>query len=188
MKRTHVAALAALPAIVATPALAHVGHETHGLAAGLAHPLAGADHLLAMLAVGLWAAALGGRAVLAVPAAFVGAMLAGFGLALAGVALPAVEPTILASVVVLGLAVAAAVRPSPAVAAALVGGFALFHGHAHGAELGSAGALAFGAGFAGSTALLHGAGIGLGTLLAHGRVVRLLGAGTALAGAALIAG
>lgn len=186
MKRLSIAVL---PALLATPALAHPGAEAHGaLAAGLAHPLSGADHVLAMLAVGLWAALLGGQAVIGLPAAFVAAMLGGFALALAGVWLPAVEPMILASVVVLGLAVAAALRPSPAVAAALVGGFALFHGHAHGAEVAGAGALAFGAGFAAATALLHAVGLGVGLLVARGALARVLGAGTALAGAALLVG
>ena len=185
MKRIAIATTA----LFATPALAHVGPEAHGVLAGAAHPFAGADHVLAMVAVGLWAASLGGRAVAAVPAAFVAAMLAGFGLALAGVRLPVVEPVVLASVVVLGLAVAMAVRPAPALAAALVGGFALFHGHAHGSELGGAGALAFGAGFVAATALLHAVGIGLGRLAgARGALPRLLGAGTALAGAGLIVG
>ena len=191
MKRISIATLAVL---FATPALAHVGPGAPGsLAAGLLHPLSGADHVLAMIAVGLWAAALGGRALWLVPAAFVGTMLAGFGLALAGLALPAVEPMILASTVVLGLALAMALRPSPAAAATLVGAFALFHGHAHGAEtglgLGTAGALAFGGGFTAATALLHAAGAGLGLMLgARGVLPRLLGAGAALAGLGLIVG
>ena len=191
MKRLSIAAL---PILFATPALAHVGPGAHGsLAAGLAHPLSGADHVLAMVAVGLWAAALGGRALWLVPGAFVGTMLAGFGLALAGLALPAVEPAILASTVVLGLAVAMALRPSPAVAATLVGAFALFHGQAHGAEMGSglgtAGALAFGGGFDAATVLLHVAGATLSRMLGgRGVLPRLLGGGAALAGAGLIVG
>ncbi len=187
MKRLSITALSVL---FATPALAHVGPGAHGsLTAGLAHPLAGADHMLAMLAVGLWAASMGGRALWLVPAAFVGTMLAGYGLALAGLALPAVEPVVLASTVVLGLAVAMAARPSPAVAATLVGGFALFHGHAHGTEPGASGALAFGAGFVAATAMLHAVGAGLGLLLGgRGKLPRLLGIGAALAGATLIAG
>lgn len=181
--------LAVLPVLFATPALAHVGAGAHGgLAAGLAHPVSGADHVLAMVAVGLWAASLGGRAVIGVPATFVTAMLAGFALALGGVWLPGVEPMIMASVVVLGLAVAAALRPSPVMAAALVGVFAIFHGHAHGAELGGADALGFGIGFAISTVLLHGAGIGAGLAMKQGLVTRLLGAGTALAGAVMMIG
>lgn len=182
----------AVPAILlSTPVSAHSGPDAHGrLAAGLAHPLSGADHVLAMTAVGLWAAALGGRAVIGVPAAFVGAMLAGYGLALSGAWLPAVEPTILASTVVLGLAVALAARPSPAAAAVLVGAFALFHGHAHGAGAGEPALLAFGAGLAAVTALLHAAGIGLGLLVARagGVLPRVLSVATALAGAGLIAG
>jgi urease accessory protein len=181
--------LAVLPALFVTPALAHTGPEAHGvLAVGLAHPFSGADHVLATVAVGLWAAGAGGRAMAGIPAAFLASMLGGFALALAGVWLPAVEPMILASVVVLGLVVAAALRPSPAVAASLVGGFALFHGHAHGAELAGVGALAFGAGLAAATTLLHAAGLGLGLLVARGAVARVLGAGTALVGAALMVG
>lgn len=184
MKRFSIATLAVL---FATPALAHVEPGAPGsLAAGLAHPISGTDHVLAMLAVGLWAAALGGRALWLVPAAFVGTMLAGFGLALAGLALPAVEPMILASSVVLGLAMAMALRPSPAAAATLVGAFALFHGHGHGSELGTAGALLFAAGFVAATALLHAAGAALGLMLGgRGALTRLLGGGAALAGAAL---
>lgn len=180
---------AILPVLLATPALAHVGPGMHhGLAAGLAHPLSGADHVLAMVAVGLWAAMLGGRAIVGVPAAFVAAMLGGFGLALAGVWLPIVEPMIIASIVVLGLVVATALRPSPAIAAVIVAAFAVFHGHAHGTEFGSAGAAAFAMGFAGATVLLHAAGIGLGLALKSGVATRVLGAGTALAGALLMVG
>lgn len=190
MMRVSIASLAALSVLIATPALAHVGPGTpSAFSAGLAHPIAGADHILAMMAVGLWAAAIGGRAVLAVPTAFIAAMVGGAALAMAGVGLPAVEPMILASVVVLGLLVAAAMRPAASAAAALVGAFAVFHGYAHGAEMGGAGALGFGAGFALSTALLHGAGIGLGLYAARStdKVSRIAGAATALAGLGLMA-
>lgn len=192
MKKLPLAAFAAL-VLSAAPAFAHLNPEEHGsLMAGLSHPVFGADHVLAMVAVGLWAAQIGGRAVLAVPATFVTVMMLGFGLALAGLPLPFVEPAILASVVALGLLVAMAVKLDTRLAMGLVGLFALFHGHAHGAELGSAGALSFGIGFAIATALLHAAGIGLGlglTRLGHGRILaRLTGAATALAGVALMAG
>lgn len=173
------------------PALAHLAPGEHGsFAAGFSHPLFGADHILAMVAVGLWAAQIGGRAMWAVPASFVALMLAGFGLALAGVPLPFVEPAILASVVALGLLVALAVRVPAGVGAAVVGLFALFHGHAHGGEIGSATALAYGAGFALATTLLHGAGIGLGLLAGRSGAIatRVLGGLTALGGIVLAAG
>ncbi|AWI58060.1 hypothetical protein AB395_00002408 [Sinorhizobium fredii CCBAU 45436] len=177
----------------AAPAFAHLDPAEHGsLAAGLSHPFFGADHVLAIVAVGLWAAQIGGRALWAVPAAFVAMMAVGFGLALAAVPLPFVEPAILASVVALGLIVAMAVRFDVAPAAAIVGIFALFHGHAHGGELGPAGAWSFAMGFIIATALLHAIGVGLGIALArlssNGTLARLLGGVTALAGAALIFG
>lgn len=156
-----------LPALVfaltAGPAFAHLPSGEYGsVASGFTHPLTGLDHILAMVAVGLWASLIGGRALWMVPLAFVGAMFAGFGLSLAGVSLPVIEPMILASTVVLGLSVAAAFRPDVRICAALVGFFALFHGAAHGGELGQATALKFGFGFVVATALLHVAGIALG--------------------------
>jgi urease accessory protein len=192
MKTRMLIATAALGASTA-PAFAHLDPAEHGsLAAGFSHPFFGADHVLAMVAVGLWAAQIGGRALWAVPAAFVAMMAVGFGLALAAVPLPFVEPAILASVVALGLVVAMAVRLDAAPAAALVGIFALFHGHAHGGELGQAGAWTLAAGFIIATALLHTAGVGLGIALAtlsnNGILARMLGAITALAGAVLIFG
>jgi len=129
--------------------------------AGFAHPMAGADHLVAMVTVGLWAARLGGAARWALPASFVGFMLIGGLLAAPGVApLPAGEQVIVASVFVLGLAVLAAVRLPAWLAAAFVATFALFHGHAHGIE--SAGDPRFLAGVLGATALLHAIGLALG--------------------------
>src|SRR5690606_19576432 len=108
MKKTTVLAAVAM-ALTASPAFAHLNPAEHGsFAAGFTHPLSGADHILAMVAVGLWAAMLGGRALFVVPAAFVGVMLLGFVAALLGMPLPFVEPVILASVVVLGLMVALA--------------------------------------------------------------------------------
>ncbi|MBZ8134028.1 HupE/UreJ family protein [Afifella sp. IM 167] len=177
------------------PAFAHLNPGEHGsFAAGFSHPMFGLDHILAMVAVGLWAAMLGGRAVWAVPSAFVGTMVIGFALALSGIALPFVEPVILASVVVLGLVVAMAVRLPAAAGAVLVGLFALFHGHAHGGEIGSATAMSYLAGFALATAALHGVGIGTGLLLGASRsrtgfaLARGLGGATALAGIGLFAG
>lgn len=187
-------ALAALIALAAPPALAHLDPAAHGsVMAGVTHPLSGADHILAMVAVGLWAVTLGGRALWALPAAFVGSMAAGFLLSLAGVGLPAVEPMILASVMVLGLAVALAVRLPLGASLALAGLFGLFHGHAHGGELGAATALRFGLGFVLATAGLHAAGVGLGIGLGRlagrgGATLRALGAATALGGAWLAIG
>jgi urease accessory protein len=111
---------------------------------------------------------IGGRAIWIVPSAFVGTMIVGFVLALIGAPLPFVEPVILASVVVLGLLIAASVNVPVAASAALVGIFALFHGHAHGGELGAAAAFPYMLGFALATALLHIAGIGFGLVLGSG--------------------
>ncbi|EYR83471.1 HupE/UreJ family protein [Shinella sp. 838] len=185
-------ALAAL-AVTAVPAFAHLNPEEHGsFMAGFSHPLFGLDHILVMVAVGLWAAQIGGKALWGVPAAFVTTMAVGFGLALAGIDLPFVEPAILASVVALGLLVAMAVKLDTAASAAIVATFALFHGHAHGGELGSAGAFEFGVGFVVATALLHIAGIGFGlgiVRLSGGAIAaRILGAITALTGLVLAFG
>ncbi|POO57951.1 HupE/UreJ family protein [Agrobacterium rosae] len=178
------------------PAFAHLNPEEHGsFMAGFSHPLFGADHILVMIAVGIWAAQIATssdrkNAFLIVPAAFVGTMAIGFLLALGGIELPFVEPAILASVIALGLLVAMATRVPVSAAAAIVGIFALFHGHAHGGELGSAGALQFGVGFVIATALLHVAGIALGLGIAKlGTVAaRIVGGVTALAGLSLVFG
>jgi urease accessory protein len=183
-------------AAAAAPAFAHLDPEAHGsFAAGVSHPIFGADHVLAMVAVGLWAsqiaAATGRKAALfAVPAAFVGTMALGFALAVMGISLPFVEPAILASVIGLGLLVAMAVRLPVVASAAVVGMFALFHGHAHGGELGAAGALQFGLGFVFATALLHAAGAVLGVALGRfaPTMTRIAGSLTALAGLSLVFG
>lgn len=153
-----------------SPALAHVGAgTTTSLAAGFHHPLSGLDHMAAMVAVGLWAALRGGRALWAWPLAFVAVMVAGGAMGMAQMPLPLVEPAIVASVVALGLLVALAVDLPIAAGAAIIGLFALFHGHAHGSEVPPAvsGAL-YMAGFALATAGLHlagmAAGLGLGSL------------------------
>ena len=181
-------ALVALSILLAAtlPAFAHLDPAEHGsFAAGLSHPLFGLDHILAMVAVGLWAAQQGGRAVWLVPSAFVGTMAIGFAVAIGGVPLPLVEPVILASVVFIGVAIALAL-PIPTLAiAGLVGFFAFFHGHAHGGELGAAGAWEFAIGFILATAALHAAGIaaGLGLARLSGKLVtRAAGAATAMGG------
>jgi len=176
----------------AVPAFAHLDPAEHGsFMAGASHPLFGVDHILAMVAIGLWAALLGTndrRTLWLVPAAFVGTMLAGFLAAAAGSPLPLVEPVILASVVVIGLLAAAAFAVPIAAAMTLAGIFAFFHGHAHGVEMGAASPFAYGAGFALSTALLHIAGvaIGMAPVRLHGQagrsISRIAGAATAFGG------
>ena len=176
--------LLALCFLLPSLAQAHVspGHS-NGITNGLSHPLLGLDHLLAMLAVGLWAAQLGGRARWLVPATFVGLMTAGGAMGMAGFALPFVEGGVLASVLMLGVLIAAAVRLPLAASMAIVGLFAVFHGHAHGTAMqaGSSG-LAYGLGFVLTTAGLHVCGLGLGGLAQqHSKPPLLRYAGAALA-------
>jgi urease accessory protein len=181
----------AVLAAMAAPAFAHINPLEHGsFMTGLGHPFSGADHVLAMVAVGLWAAQIGGRAKWIVPASFVSMMAVGFLLAMNGVYLPFVEPGILASVVGLGLLVALAIRVPVPVGAAVVGVFALFHGHAHGGEMGAATPLSFAAGFVIATAILHMIGLALGMAIGSRSQTlgRTLGALTALGGAALMLG
>ena len=175
--------IAAIPAF----ALAHSGHEhTSSIMAGFMHPLGGLDHLLAMLAIGLWAASLGGRAQLLVPMAFVGTMLIGGGLTIAGIHVPFIEQGILLSVILMGVLLLAAVRSSLAICIAIAGVFALFHGAAHGLEmpLNSSG-IQYALGFASATALLHIVGMGFGTVITrlHAPIAnRLIGCAIALSG------
>jgi urease accessory protein len=172
------------------PALAHTGLEhAFSFASGFAHPWTGLDHMLAMVAVGLWAGLVGRRALWAWPAAFVGVMVGGGALGMAGVAVPLAEPGILASVIALGLLVLTAAQLPVALGAALVGVFALLHGHAHGAELPSGAAAAtYAVGFALATALLHVIGLGIAYLCRSDSgklIVRGAGAAVAVAGVAL---
>lgn len=191
----RIAAAAITLAAMTAPAFAHLDPVEHGsFMAGFTHPLFGLDHILAMVAVGLWAASVGAmdssrKALWAVPAAFVATMAIGFAAAILGVPLPFVEPVILASVIFIGIIVALALPLPTAGVAAVVAFFALFHGHAHGGEMGEAGALGYAAGFLVATALLHAAGIALGLvagrLLATTRgaiATRLAGGLTALGG------
>ena len=174
-----------LPLILApTLALAHGTHDAGTFLSGTVHPIGGADHVLAMVAVGLLAAQAGGRALWAMPASFVGAMLAGGALGFAGLALPAVEPMILASVVILGVLVAMAVRLPLTATLPMIALFGVAHGWAHGAEGPASGMAIYAAGFALVTAALHGAGIVLGRGL-NGWGQRGLGGAAALAGLAL---
>jgi urease accessory protein len=158
--------IAASAALMVLPgaALAHTGAgATSSFAHGFAHPIGGLDHVLAMVAVGLYAALLGGRALWLVPT-FVGVMAVGGALGMAGLTLPHVEIGIALSVIALGLAIARRIDLPTLIATVLVGVFAVFHGHAHGAGMPDATALAYAAGFLLATALLHGVGIGLGSL------------------------
>lgn len=174
-------------------AFAHVGAgSTASFAAGVAHPLSGLDHVTVMVAVGLWAALKGNRALWVWPATFVGVMLVGGALGMAQVPVPFVEPGILASVVALGLLVALAVELPVAAGAAIVGVFALLHGHAHGTEVAeSMSGAEYMAGFAVATATLHGVGIGFALLIQRARwrqVVRIAGAACAAVGIGLFTG
>ena len=191
------AVLAAFLFLTPSLALAHPGlaGHSHDLVSGLAHPFSGIDHVLAMVAVGLFAAQLGGRALWLVPASFV-AMMAASGLAaMSGIVLPLAETGIALSIVALGGAIAARLALPIAAAMAMVGFFAIFHGYAHGLETPeTASGLLYGLGFVTATALLHGLGIGTGLALgrtdgAFGRsLVRVAGCLTAIIGVAMLAG
>jgi urease accessory protein len=186
----------ALLAVVPSVAFAHPGHEgTPDLIHGFLHPLGGLDHILAMVAVGLFAAHLGGRALWLVPASFVATMaLAGLA-GMAGLEVPHTEIGIALSVLVLGAAVAARLTMPVAAAMGLVAFFAIFHGYAHGVEMPeTASGLAYGAGFLGATALLHGFGIGLGLMIGRTnttfarRITQLGGTAAAVIGAVMLTG
>jgi urease accessory protein len=186
---TAALAVAAM-ALASGAAFAHTGAEhAFSFASGFKHPFTGLDHMLAMVAVGLWAGLNGGRALWVWPVAFVGVMVLGGLLGISGVAVPMVEAGILASVVVLGLLVLSAAQLPVAAGAILVAVFALLHGHAHGAELpDGAAAETYAAGFVIATAILHGIGIGVARLAgsANGKLaVRGAGALVAAAGVAL---
>ncbi|MBL8253287.1 MAG: HupE/UreJ family protein [Candidatus Competibacter sp.] len=161
-------------------------------ATGLGHPLTGLDHVLVMVAVGLWAAQSGGRALWLVPLTFVLTMAAGGALGFMGIQLPIVESGIAGSVLTLGVLVALASRLSLAVSMALVGLFAIFHGYAHGAEMAvESSALWFSLGFMLATAILHGAGIGIALAARQGmnaRLVRVGGVAIAAGGVLLLVG
>jgi urease accessory protein len=188
----RIASSTILLGLAAAPALAHTGSASGGFVGGFAHPLFGPDHVVAMVAVGLWGAFLGAPAIWLLPIIFPLVMAAGGALGILGVTLPAVETGIAASAVVLGMMVALAARPPLWVAAVLVGVFAIFHGHAHGTELPpGSDAVAYSLGFVIATGLLHLAGIGFGYLARWpaGRLaVRAAGGAIALAGLAFLSG
>jgi len=183
--------LATLAWLLPAALLAHTrGGEAAGLLAGLSHPVSGLDHVLAMVAVGLWGAQLGPPAVWLLPVAFPMVMALGGTLGLVGVHLPGVEIGIALSAIGLGAAVLFEAKPKLGVAAALVGFFAIFHGHAHGTELPpGANGLLYSIGFVVATGLLHLAGIGIGTIHrwpAGRTALRWTGALVALAGLAFL--
>jgi urease accessory protein len=180
--------------LIAVPLMASA-HPGHGFEVpfldGLGHPVGGADHILAMVAVGLWAAVTGGRARWAMPIMFVGAMILGGIMGWSGVGVPAVEPMIVASIVLLGIAAALAWQPPLLVALAGIAVFGLLHGHAHGAEGSQAGLVSFGLGFGISTTALHLTGLLIGTGLIRIEQTawaRGLGGAVAVGGLALAAG
>ena len=196
MYRTLVASIFALAFLAPGIALAHTGHgATGGFVHGFVHPIFVMDHVLAMVAVGLFAGQIGGRALWLVPAAFVGVMGLGGALGVAGVTIPAVEIGIALSVVVLGAAVAFRLKAPVVLAMLLVGVFAVFHGHAHGTEMPETMAgIAYGAAFMLATALLHGVGIGLGFVAAKAAeakgalLVRGVGGAMSVFGLVILAG
>jgi urease accessory protein len=176
--------LAGLATLFADGASAHTGIDLlGGFLSGFEHPIIGVDHLLAMLAVGIWGAQMGGRAIWTLPVVFPLIVALGGVAGIAGLPLPQVEAGVALSLLVLGLVIAVAFRPLEAVAIAIVGMFAVFHGYAHGAELPSAAdPAAYSAGFVMATGLIHLAGVGIGLLtgrIAGGLLAR--GAGGVIA-------
>ena len=167
IRRSAPLAVILLVGFLPTTASAHGETGTvGGFLSGFGHPLGGLDHIVAMVAVGLWGAFLGGRAMWTLPVVFPVVMALGGALGVVGVALPGVETGIALSGIVLGILVSLAARPPLWVAAVIVGIFAIFHGHAHGAELPeAANALTFAMGFVISTGLLHLSGIAFGLLV-----------------------
>lgn len=178
-----------------TAALAHPGHNFSGLAAGLMHPFSGLDHLLAMLAVGLWAAQGGnkwggGRKMWLLPATFMTMLVVGAGVAMQWQSLPLIETGIATSVLALGLLIALSMRFPVILSVAVTALFGLMHGYAHGLALPeSALPFAYALGFLAATATLHliGIAVGVATGLRYALLPRLLGSAIALSGAYLLA-
>lgn len=179
--------------LFAVQASAHTGESINsGFASGFWHPILGWDHVVAMIAVGMWGAFLGTPSIWILPIVFPLVMAIGGAFGIAGVPLPAVETGIALSGVVLGLLVAFAVKAPIWAASIIVGLFAIFHGHAHGTELPQAfSAYGYAVGFVVGTGLLHMVGIGIG-FLTTSRIgtlaVRATGGGIALVGAAFLFG
>ena len=176
-----------------TSAFAHTqgAAPAAGFLNGFLHPLGGLDHVLAMLAVGMWGAQLGAPAIWMLPVAFPMVMALGGAAGIIGVPLPSVEIGVTLSVLVLGSMIALAQRPPLALAALIVAFFAVFHGYAHGAELpGQASAVPYSAGFVIATGLIHLTGIGIGFVirLPHGSTLLRLGGGAIAAAGLFLAG
>jgi urease accessory protein len=178
--------------LTSSTAFAHTGLPVSGASAGFVHPFSGIDHIATMIAVGIWAAQLGGRALWMLPLSFVAIMSVGGIFGMNGVYVPAVECGIAASVMVLGLLIAFAYKAPLWVGASLVGLFALFHGHAHGNELvGECFGAAYSAGFLLATMLLHCAGIGIALLARKSEfslVLRVAGGAISVCGLLLLLG
>jgi urease accessory protein len=178
-----------LAATASASVWAHVGvHADGGFSTGFAHPYFGLDHLLAMVAVGIWAVQIGGRCLVALPATFVAFMAVGAALGTTGAYLPQVEGVIAVSVLALGCAVGSSMRLAWYWAVPLVAAFALFHGHAHGTEMPDfSSPWQYFAGFAIATAVLHALGVAAGVLLkSHPAILRAGGAAIGLAGGWLV--
>lgn len=169
--------LPALSAVLLTPTLAHAhtGHDTSGgFVSGWMHPIFGLDHLIAILAVGLWAAMLGGRARWILPLGFLGGMLGGGLLGLVGVPIPAVEPMILTSLFLFGLILLTAWKSNVTLAAVVAGGFGLFHGCAHALERPEGAFALYATGFLLATVVLMAIGLGAGLLMRRAPAIPLL--------------
>jgi urease accessory protein len=188
-RQGHLALFASLVLFAAAAQAHSEAPGGDGFVTGFLHPLTGLDHLLAMLAVGMWGAQLGMPAIWVLPVAFPLVMALGGVLGIVGIPLPFAEPAIVLSVVLLGAVIALAARPPLPVAGALVAFFAIFHGYAHGRELPThANAVDYSAGFVLATGCIHLAGIGIGTVtkLPHGvTLLRAGGAAIALTGCVL---
>lgn len=173
--------------LIPTLSFAHPGHLSEGWMDGIYHPFSGWDHLLAMVAVGLWAATFQGKARWLIPATFIGIMVVGFVLGAQNMQIPIMEQGIAASVLVLGLAAAWLKKVPAGAAMLLVSLFALLHGVAHGTEMGSYGAFSYAFGFIVATAALHAVGFTLGKVMCtHQWVIRLTGSLIGLIGFAML--
>jgi urease accessory protein len=192
MRTAYSALLASALILLSAPASAHLfGMHGAGFEAGITHPFTGLDHLLAMLAVGIWAAQQGGRALWRIPLAFVAMMALGGVLALVGIQFPMVETGIATSLLALGLLIVFSARLPVAAGMALAGIFALFHGHAHGSEIPlAASPVEYALGFILATATLHGIGIALGNKMQNNTLPlqRLSGLAVAMTGVWLMLG
>lgn len=179
----------ALTALLPTAAQAHPGHAESSLGwlAGLGHPLSGWDHILAMVAVGLWAAQSGGKAVWTMPLTFIGVMAGSATIGAISGPMPWIEQGIILSDLILGGLVLAATRLPIRTGLLIVACFASFHGYVHGAEMPqTTSALSYGIGFVMATSLLHSIGLGLALTLKHPIIVRLLGGAIGLIGGCLL--